>query len=158
MKSKSFALTAFIIALLFAAVPSFAKYTLPEIAGAECGELRTTQLETVSGNRGVWLEREYRTYGGDTFTATWMEGSGEKRWFIPKDKISAEDGPLGTGAEYETLQVRGNNAVFEDHPIVGLSLAVKIEKVGTLTVDSQNSDKESLISFAENLIDGITSK
>ncbi len=49
-------------------------------------------------------------------------------WKAPETKagllgkeISADDGPLGTGASYKTLSVKGEKAILEHHPVTGYS-------------------------------------
>jgi hypothetical protein len=148
---KFMALTIIITLILFAA-PLYAVYTLPEFENVSCGKLSSTELDTASGKRGVWLERDYRTPAGTSYHAIWMEGAGEKRWDIPTKEISSDDGPLGSGATYETLTLMNNPAVFETHPSHGLSLTVKIKGMGTLTLESQNSDRESAIAFAREIL------
>ena len=114
--------------------------------------LRKTEFDTVSGKRGFWLERSYRNTVGVPFRAVWMEGSGDKGW-SPSDKaISADDGPLGSGATYRTVSVAGQKSVLEHHPVTGFSLSVKAGKKGTLTLESNIATEEEMISAAEILL------
>lgn len=125
---------------------------LPEIPGWINGELRKTEFDTVSGKRGFWLERDYRNNAGVPFHAVWMEGSGDKGWTPPEKEISADDGPLGTGASYRTLSVKGEKAILEHHPVTGYSLSVKVGKKGTLTLESIISDGKEITAAAEILV------
>jgi hypothetical protein len=125
---------------------------LPEIPGWINGELRKTEFDTVSGKRGFWLERDYRNNAGVPFHAVWMEGSGDKGWTPPGNEISADDGPLGTGASYKTLSVKGEKAILEHHPVTGYSLSVKVGKKGTLTLESIIAAEEEMTAAAEVLV------
>ncbi|NLD05846.1 MAG: hypothetical protein GX672_08150 [Synergistaceae bacterium] len=125
---------------------------LPEIEGWINGELRKTEFDTVSGKRGFWLERDYRHTVGVPFHAVWMEGSGDKGWTPPEKEISADDGPLGTGASYKTLYVMGEKAILEHHPVTGYSLSVKVGKKGTLTLESIIATEEEMAAAAEVLV------
>ena len=125
---------------------------LPEIPGWINGELRKTEFDTVSGKRGFWLERDYRNNAGVPLHAVWMEGSGDKGWTPPGNEISADDGPLGTGASYKTLSVKGEKAIIEHHPVTGYSLSVKVGKKGTLTLESLIAAEEEMTAAAEVLV------
>lgn len=130
---------------------SFAQTTdaLPSIQGWMNGALRKTEFDTVSGKRGYWLERDYRNSAGVPFHAVWMEGSGEKGWTPPEKDISADDGPLGTGASYKTISIKGEKAILEHHPVTGYSLSVKVGKKGTLTLESVIATEEEMTAAAE---------
>ena len=125
---------------------------LPEIQGWIHSELRKTEFDTVSGKRGFWLERDYRNNAGVPFHAVWMEGSGDKGWTPPGNEISADDGPLGTGASYKTLSVKGEKTIIEHHPVTGYSLSVKVGKKGTLTLESLIATEEEMTAAAEVLV------
>ncbi len=125
---------------------------LPEIPRWINGELRKTEFDTVSGKRGFWLERDYRNNAGVPFHAVWMEGSGDKGWTPPEKETSADDGPLGTGASYKTLSVKGEKAILEHHPVTGYSLSVKAGKKGTLTLESIIATEEEITAAAEVLV------
>lgn len=129
---------------------------LPEIATWQNGKLRTTTLETVSGNRGSWQEREYRTDLGARVHAIWIEGAGEKGWTVPGGDISADDGLIGNGATYRTVTVSSEKGLLERHPMTGYSIAVKIDKMGTLTVESQYAEEHEILSAAETLVNEMT--
>lgn len=145
-KIKIFALASAIAA--FAASSAFAA-TLPEIDGWICGKMRETKLDTVSGNHGMWLEREYRTERGDKFLAIWMEGAGPKLW---KQAAPTEDNYEPRRESAEKISVAGRDAVVESRPVLGLSLVVKLDDDGVLTLESQYADKEELARAAEILI------
>ena len=81
-----------------------------------------------------------------------MEGSGDKGWTPPGNEISADDGPLGTGASYKTLSVKGEKAIIEHHPVTGYSLSVKVGKKGTLTLESLIATEEEMTAAAEVLV------
>lgn len=111
--------------LFFFTQPLRAEVQLPEIDGWTCGELRVTQLDSVTGNHGEWSMRRYSSSRG-TFIATMMTGNGPKYLYIPSDDIAAGDGPLGSGASYETRIVYGRRAIAETHPLLGTSLTVAL--------------------------------
>ena len=123
----------------------------PAIPGWINGELRKTEFDTVSGKRGFWRERDYRNSAGVPFHAVWMEGSGDKGWTPPEKEISADDGPLGTGASYKTLSVKGEKAILEHRPVTGFRLSVKAGKKGTLTLESIIAPEAELTAAAEVL-------
>lgn len=129
---------------------------LPEIADWQNGKLRITNLETVSGNRGSWQEREYRTDLGARVYAIWIEGAGEKGWNAPSGDIFANDGLIGNGATYKTVTIASEKGLLERHPTTGYSLAVKIDKMGTLTVESQYAEEYEILSAAETLVNEMT--
>jgi len=141
----------FLVAYLLLAPQICAAAVLPEVDAWYCDELRITALDTVSGNRGSWQERDYITDAGARIHAIWMEGAGEKGWLPAKDTISADDGLMGRGATYRTIVIAGNKALIEKHPITGFSVAVKIDNKGTLTVESKYALEEDVLPAAETL-------
>ena len=147
MNFRKFLLAAAIAAL--AASQAFAA-ALPEVEGWTCGPLRETQLDTVSGHQGQWLEREYRTANGAKFLAVWMEGAGPKLW-KPVTEVG-EGGETSGGESAEKISVAGRDALLESRPVLGLSLVVKLGKDGVLTLESQSSGKDELTRAAETLI------
>lgn len=76
MKKMSVLLFCIIMVLVFCSTVLAA--TLPDVPGWQNGEMRTTELKTVSGNRGIWIERDYRTAEGTFFHAVWMEGRAKR--------------------------------------------------------------------------------
>ena len=139
--------------LLLAAASAFAAAGLPDVSGWKCGELRVTKLDTVSGNKGQWLERDYRTAAGAPFHAVWLEGAGEKNWQVQPQKSASGD---GTGATYKTVEIAGSKAVLERHPVTGVSLAVKLDKRGTLTLESgKATTDDEIIAAAQAIIDAM---
>lgn len=154
---KKLLIACFVMAACALALPASAcGAELPEIAAWQNGELRTTNLETVSGNRGSWQEREYRTDLGARVYAIWIEGAGEKGWNAPGGDISADDGPIGNGATYRTVTVASEKGLLERHPTTGCSVAVKIAKMGTLTVESRYASESEILSAAETLVNEMT--
>lgn len=129
---------------------------LPDIESWQNGELRVTIFDTVSGNRGSWQEREYRTNLGTTVYAIWLEGAGEKGWNPPNGTILTDDGLLGRGAVYKTVVIASQNGMIEYHPVTGYSVAVKIAKIGTLTVESKYAEEDEILDAAERLVREIT--
>ena len=123
---------------------------LPEIPGWENGRLRTTELGALSGFKGTWLERTYRTGGGAPLRAIWVDGAGAKDWDV--NEISGNNGEIWGGETSEKVTVAGHKAMLEYRPVVGYSLIVKVGKDGVLTLESQVATKEALTEAAETLI------
>lgn len=152
MKKMLLACLAF-FAIFLSMAHSCEAYDLPEMASWRGGELRSTVLDTVSGNRGLWQERDDITDGGTHIHAVWLEGAGEKGWTPPAEPVSSDDGLMGRGAWYRTMTVAGEKALIEHHPITGFSIAVKIEGRGTLTVESRYAKEEEICSAAIRLVE-----
>ena len=123
---------------------------LPEIAGWENGRLRTTELAALSGFKGTWLERTYRTNSGTPLRAIWIEGAGAKDWNV--NEASSDDGEIWGGETAEKAAVAGHKAILEYRPVVGYSLIVKIGKEGVLTLESQVATQKHLLEAAEILV------
>ncbi len=152
MKNKLLVYIAFITCtLLFPAFYSTAGEMLPDIDGWINCNTRVTQLDTVSGNRGTWLERDYRTTAGILVHAVWIDGAGDKGWNVSDKTISADDGAMGTGATYKTLTVSGEKAALEHHPVTGYSLFIKIGTLGTLTLESKIATEDEILRAGEAL-------
>ena len=125
---------------------------LPEIPGWQNGESKVVGLDTVSGNHGFWIERLYRTADGGAFKATWMGGKGPSFLYPPTSGLLRDDGPIGAGATYETLQIGENLAILESHPTLGLSLALLLpDGVLTLESDVYGMEKEQIVEAAKTL-------
>lgn len=133
---------------------------LPEINGWTNGTLRITRLDTVSGNRGIWLERDYKTPEGKFFHAIRIDGDGVKSWNLNKDALTADDGPIGSRATYKTIKIYTQvstaesnfddpnspyYAAIEQHPLTGLSLIVQLNKKSALTLESKNANEQEVI-------------
>jgi hypothetical protein len=139
--------------LLTGALAAFAESpALPEIPGWQNGECRVTGLETVSGVHGFWAERSYRAPNGGAFKATLMTGKGPAFLYPPASGLSDGDGLLGEGATYETFQIGGNEAILESHPVLGLSLSLRLQN-GVLTLESgaYGMEKKQIVDAAETL-------
>jgi hypothetical protein len=124
---------------------------LPDMAGWMNGEARTTVLDTVSGNRGTWTERNYRTAQGVAVHAVWIDGAGAKGWSVSNNDLAADDGLIGTGATYKTISIAGVRASIDHHPITGYSLAAAFGD-GALTLESKLATEKEIISIAEDII------
>lgn len=134
----------------------YAGELLPEVMGWHNGELRVIELKTISGIRGHWVERIYRTADGMPFKAVWIDGAGEKGWTPASG--DADDGRLGIGASYRTLEISGSPALLESHPVTGLALAIKMEGKGTLTLEADKyADEAKLTEAARELVSLIES-
>ncbi|WP_302795189.1 hypothetical protein, partial [Cloacibacillus evryensis] len=109
-----------------------------------------TELGALSGFKGTWLERTYRTGGGAPLRAIWVDGAGAKDWDV--NEISGNNGEIWGGETSEKVTVAGHKAMLEYRPVVGYSLIVKVGKDGVLTLESQVATKEALTEAAETLI------
>lgn len=125
---------------------------LPEISGWDNGELRVTELDAMSGHKGRWLERSYRTASGVPFRAILMEGSGAKGWELNERQYAG--GEVSGGETIEAIMVREHMAVVEYRPIIGYNLIVKIGDA-VLNLESQTADKRDLADAADILIKNI---
>lgn len=149
---KKLLLICFVIAAYFLSPQSATDAAeLPGVPSWQNGELRITVLDTVSGNRGSWQERDYITASGTRVHAVWIEGAGEKGWSPPEKSASGDDGLMGSGATYRTISIGDEKALIEHHPVTGYSVAVKIEKKGSLTVESKYASEKEIIDAAAAL-------
>ncbi len=126
---------------------------LPDVPGWICGELRTTNLDTVSGNQGVWLQRDYRAVSGLPIRATLMVGKGPKMLRFPPMNVDVNDGPLGSGCTYRTFEIGGHAAIVETHPVLGVSVIVNMDG-GYLTLESSDYgvSGEDVVAAATSLL------
>ncbi len=138
--------------------------TLGEIPSWRAGELRTTPLvveptarknptDEASARKGTWLEREYRNpQTGERFRAIYIGGPGTKRLRLsPQNTAPTSDGPYGSGATYAPVEIGDEKfpASLETHPLLGVSLAIRLADDKTLTLESQSMTADRLIAVAE---------
>lgn len=126
---------------------------LTEILGWQSSELVTHEFDTVSGNRGFCHQRDYVTGWGTRLHAIWLEGAGEKGWMPPSENISADDGLMGRGSVYRTIEIAGEKAIIEYHPVTGYCAAVKINGQGTLTVESKYAKENDFVKAVAELVE-----
>lgn len=105
---------------------------LPTIDGWECGEERIVALDSLSGTRGEWHERTYRTPRG-TFKAVLMTGNGPKFFRSPAVGTSSDS---GDGARYEAVSIDGTELFVEAHPLLGSAVCFR---AGTSLVTLESS-------------------
>jgi|GEM_PF-4991671 len=129
---------------------------LPDMTGWANGETRTTILDTVSGNKGTWTERDYRTAQGVAVHAAWIDGAGPKGWGVSSNDTFSDDGLMGSGATYKTISICGIRASVDHHPITGYSIAAAFGD-GALTLESKLATEREIISIAEDFIKKMTS-
>jgi hypothetical protein len=131
--------------------------SLPEIEGWKCGELRTTQLDSVSGDQGYWQERDYRTGKGTPIKATLLYGAGPKFFNQPPKGVSSGEGPDGLGASYEIISIAGFKSSMEKDPALGYSVAVNaFDRKFSLTIEcGVFEDRGEVIRCAEILLGAI---
>lgn len=162
LRKALFVLVLFFLSFLFSCVSAgvslAATVSLPNIDGWICENVRVTSLDTVSGNRGTWLERDYRNSGGVPFHAVLLSGSAVKGWNISNNTVSNDDGPYGSGASYKTTSVLGYKAIIEYHPIMGYTLCVNLEKQTVLTLESRLATEEEIKNAALTIAEKITGK
>ena len=127
--------------------------SLPEIEGWVCGELRTVQLDAVSGNQGYWQERDYRTEGGVSLKATLLWGTGPRFYNQPTAGVSASAGE----ATYEIVSIGGFKSTVERDPLLGYSVAVNaFDRMFSLTVECDPYvNRDELLRVVEALLEGI---
>ena len=128
--------------------------SLPDIEGWQCGETRSVQLDAVSGNKGYWQEKDYRTDGGIPLKATMLWGAGPKFYNQPPAGVSNSAGQ----ATYEIVSIGGCKSTIERDPILGYSVAVNaFEKGFSLTVEcGPHIDRTELLRSVEILLEKIT--
>lgn len=126
---------------------------LPEIKGWENGELRTTQMGALSGYKGKWEERTYRTNQGIPFRAIWVEGAGADKWDV--NEMSSDHGEIWGGETQKPMQIEGCSALLEYRPVVGYSLIIKVKKDAVLTLESQVSTEAALTAAGATLVKNI---
>ena len=125
---------------------------LPEIKGWVNGQLRTTELATISGNKGSWLERNYRTNSGSPLRAIWVDGAAAKGW-LPSAEIS-RGGEISGGETAKNVMIGAQKAVLEYRPAVGFSLIISL-KDGVLTLESMTAEEKDMLNAAETLLNNI---
>ncbi|MDO5116497.1 MAG: hypothetical protein Q4D58_10425 [Synergistaceae bacterium] len=153
-KFKKYILPAILSIIITCAAGAAAeKIRLPEIKGWENGELRTTEMAALSGFKGTWQERTYRTNSGTPFKAIWVDGAGAKGWDV--NEMSDDHGEIWGGETSEKLTVAGHKAMLEYRPVIGYSLIINVAKDGVLTLESQVSTQKHLIEAAETLIENM---
>lgn len=122
---------------------------LPEIQGWENGQLRTTELGAISGNKGSWEERTYRTKGGSPFRAIWVDGAAAKGWM--PNEMTSQGGEIWGGETTKQLTIGDYKATLEYRPVVGYSLVIPMQD-GVLTLESQVAMEKYLVDAAETIV------
>ena len=126
---------------------------LPEIESWTSQHRQEIPITTVSGNKGFWIERSYRTDRGTKLNEVWISGVGEKNWKQNELETINNDGPFGNGSTYKTIKIYHYIASFEKHPIIGSSLTIKVSPFGTLTLESELASEEELVSASKKILD-----
>jgi hypothetical protein len=153
-------LTALFVYLFFSMSPLSAETPgrpLPDVPGWT-GIVAETRIFTSAEQQeeGQMTERTYRkTDRHERVTAVLLQGPGTAWLSFPKNCAEGKDGPMGTGATYLTLEISGKAAVLEHHPVLGYSLAVRLDPETTLTVETK-AGKTLLLDFSERLLQVIT--
>lgn len=145
----------YFMVLLFSFLPRlcFAASVLPDVDGWLCGTLRETELDTLSGNHGLWQERLYRTEDGTSVRAILMKGEGPAIFTQMSPGTVETDGLFGSGAEYEVFEIDGRVAVLEKHPLSGFAFVFPLEGgVLTLESDSPGLSREALFNIASRIV------
>ena len=141
MKKKLFFAAAVILVLIGCSVAAADDALLPEIEGWACGEVQVIHLDTVSGNQGFWVRRNYISAQNVPMAANLMGGKGPGPLCLPAGSVDAIDGPIGSGAKYETVSIAGHRGILERDPTIGFALSVQLDK-GVLTLESRAFDLE----------------
>lgn len=151
--------TFFLIFSTAQAAASQQPITLPTLDEWQCGELRTSDLQTVSGNYGSWQARTYRAPGGIAIQATLMTGKGPRALTRPPVDARSVDGALGSGATYKTWKDGERLAILEHHPILGYALSIEADDfILTLESKSGAATEELLARTAHQLADALAAQ
>jgi hypothetical protein len=158
-KSAFCVLTGLFVYLFFSTSPLSAETPgrpLPDVPGWTGTVAKTRIFTSAEQEEGQMTERTYRrTDRPERVTAILLQGPGTAWLSFPKNCAEGKDGPLGTGATYLTLEISGKAAVLEHHPVLGYSLAVRLDPETTLTVETK-AGKTLLLGFSERLLQVIT--
>ncbi|HOG13564.1 MAG TPA: hypothetical protein PLY39_00220 [Synergistales bacterium] len=116
---------------------------LPDILGWDPGDLAEVEYKTPTEQLGCRMERLYkRQTDNHSILVILVRGPGTLWQGFPEGKINADDGPIGSGATYNTLDIDGHRAVLECHPLTGKALSVAIAPDFTLTFETTFEDVE----------------
>ena len=137
MKKKLFFAITVILVLIGCSVAAADDALLPEVEGWTNGEVQVIHLDTVSGNQGFWVRRNYISAQNVPMAANLMGGKGPGSLYLPAGSVDALDGPIGSGARYETVSIAGRRGILEYDPIMGFALSVQLDK-GVLTLESRS--------------------
>lgn len=125
----------------------------PDVPGWSATGSATMVLRSAEEEEGLMARCVYMEMGGrNSVRVIFLEGRGTEWLSFPEGETEGIDGPVGTGATYRKLEILGKPAVFENHPVQGLSLAVKLEPLRTLTLET-SSDETLLFDFARALLE-----
>lgn len=126
---------------------------LPDLEGwTSLSAPKTTPITTPSGDKGTWVQRDYRNAQGDRIHAEWLAGPLVTDWKAPQPGIRGDDAPLGFGATYQTSEWKGCLAILEARPHLGLSLTLSLPGSGVLTLESPTADEASLNALGERIL------
>jgi hypothetical protein len=127
--------------------------SLPEIDGWTCGEPRSVSLDAVSGNQGLWIERDYRTDAGVSLKATLLHGPGPKFYNQPQAGVSSRAG----ASSYEIISIGGYKSSIEYDPVLGYAVAANaFERKFSLTAEfGAFHERDEVIRCVEILLDAI---
>lgn len=126
---------------------------LPEVEGWTNGEVQVIHLDTVSGNQGFWVRRNYVSSRNIGITANLIGGKGPGSLYLSAPGTDALDGPIGSGAGYEAVTVGEHRGILEHDPTIGYSLSLQMEgAVLTLECRAFDLQKEDLLAEAEHLL------
>ena len=137
MKKRLFLAVAAMLVLMICSVAAGEDALLPEVDDWACGEIQIIHLDTVSGNQGIWVRRNYISAQNIPMVANLMGGKGPGSLYLPVGSIDALDGPIGSGARYETISIAGHRGILEHDPTMGFILSVQLDK-GILTLESRS--------------------
>ncbi|MGB4209486.1 MAG: hypothetical protein WBJ42_05035 [Thermovirgaceae bacterium] len=144
------------IAFVPAASPGWASKDsgpLPDILGWDSGDLAAVEYETPTEQLGCRMEWLYKRQADNhSILVVWVRGPGTLWQGFPEGEISADDGPIGSGASYSTLDIGGHRAVLECHPLTGRALSVAVAPDFTLTFETTFEDVE-LDAFAQAFLE-----
>jgi hypothetical protein len=129
--------------------------TIPDVPGWTVTCTKTRILTSATEEQGRMTERIYKKNDGfEVVKVLLLQGPGTKWLSFPRKDAGGGDGPVGTGATYRTIEILGKEGVLEHHPVLGYSLAIRLENEKTLTFETSAS-KTTLMAFSKQLLRSI---
>lgn len=119
--ARSISIFTFVFFILIGDAAFASSDMLPIFDDWQCGDERDVELTSLTGVRGAWCERAYRTSSG-RFKAVLMTGNGPKFFNAPSAGGSRV---LVDGVEFRVVHEDGRDLYVETHPLLGCSVSVK---------------------------------
>lgn len=143
----------FIIAIFTSVTPSFAITTIvPNIPDWIVLNKKTRTIETVSGTHGTFMEFDLSNSQKQKLHVFWIQGLGEKQWKVSSDTNSSDKNITDKKTSFKFLTIQNNPAQLEYDNLLGYSLTIKIEDLGTLTLETRDIHEKDLLKLASKII------